>query len=34
MKFEYLIKTLETCLIYVSNDKKKIIKKQINKLKK
>jgi hypothetical protein len=34
MKFEHLIKTLETCLLYVSDYKKKIIKKQINKLKK
>jgi hypothetical protein len=33
MKFEYLIKTLETCLLYVSDDKKKEIIKQIKKLK-
>jgi hypothetical protein len=33
MKFEYLIKTLETCLLYADDNKKKLIKKQIKNLK-
>ena len=34
MKFEYLIKTLETCKLYVSDKKKKEIDKKIKELKK
>lgn len=34
MKFEYLIKTLETCLLYVSEEKKKDLKKKIKEFKK
>ena len=34
MKFEYLIKMLETCLLYVKGDKKKEIEKKIKELSK
>lgn len=33
MKFEYLIKTLETCLLYVTGEKKKEINKKLKELK-
>lgn len=33
MNFEYLIKTLETCLLYVSDEKKKEINKKLKELK-